>query len=180
MSTSFRVWILCEDRRAERFLRELCERFNVRVLEVIPAPKKCASAWVLAKYPELVRKRRSKKHQRNLGLLVHVDGDNVGVTARKAALDGRLVQASLSKRLVDEPIALLVPTWCIETWLLHLSGYAETPESVPVKGNPLYMNAVRRLGLDERQVLRNAVASWPANHVPSLIDGARESQRVNI
>jgi hypothetical protein len=180
MSTNFRVWILCEDRRAERLLRGLCQRFDIEVLDVFPAPAGCASAWVLAKYPELVRKRRSKNYQQNLGLLVHVDGDDVGVVARKAALDARLAQVSLSKRQIQEPMALMVPTWCIETWLLHIGGYAEPPESAQVKRDPAYIDAVRRLEHNERQALRHAVASWPASHVPSLNDAAVEARRVGI
>ncbi len=79
MASEHRVHILCEDRLSERLLRRLCDAHHVRVLDVKLAPSSIgsASAWVKKQYPALVRLRRAKKHQQNLGLLVHIDGDNV-------------------------------------------------------------------------------------------------------
>ena len=89
-----RVRVLCEDRRAERFARALCAQHGVELLRdgVDVAPSNGGAAWVLARYAKHVRLLRSKNYQRNLGLIVHIDGDNQGVTARKTALDARLVE----------------------------------------------------------------------------------------
>ena len=105
MASRYRVRILCEDRRSERFLRGLCKRFGVRILhvEVAPDSKGSASDWVLAKYAEAVGKRRSKNVQTTLGLLVHIDGDKHGFQARKAQMDDRLQRENLPLRGSSEP-----------------------------------------------------------------------------
>jgi hypothetical protein len=83
--------------------------------EVSPQGKGAASAWVLANYATQVRKRRSKSFQANLGLLVVIDGDNVGLEARLEQLEDELAAASVKPRETNEPIAVFVPTWSIET-----------------------------------------------------------------
>lgn len=186
MSSGYRVRILCEDRRSERFLTRLCESHQVEVLtvDVAPAGIGAASAWVLERYPDLVRQRRSKNYQHHLGLLVHVDGDNLGVAARKAALDARLVASPVPVRGVDERIALLVPTWCIETWLLHLSGIAQPPEDAKLKRDPdpTWRPALRQIESTETTSVRTAVSAWhtlvPAPS--SLVDARVEARRIGI
>ena len=135
MSGGFRVRLLCEDHRSERFLVRLCEQHGIRVLEVEVAPKGRGSAadWVRKRYPEAVRKRRSKNFQAGLGLVVHIDGDNEGVVVRKAQLAAGLEEAGQAARAAEETVAVLVPTWCIETWLLHLAGLGQPAEDVQVK-----------------------------------------------
>jgi hypothetical protein len=180
MSKRFRVRILCEDRTAQRFLTKLCERYKIDVyVETAPKGKGCASDWVLARYPELVRQRRSKNFQQNLGLLVHVDGDNQGVAARKSQLEARLMAVQLAKLGGNEPVAIFVPTWCIETWLLHLTGIAQPPESVHLGHDPTYNAALRKLEADKKAPAR-AAAAWPGSSVPSLQDGATEARRIGI
>lgn len=184
MGDNLRVRILCEDRRTERFLRGVCRRFGLQVLDVVVAPSAggAASAWVAANYPKQVRLLRSKKYQRNLGLIVHIDGDNRGVNGRKADLDGRLTsdQPALAARAPTEAIAVLVPTWCIETWLLHLSGIAQPPESDGLKRDPdtQYSAALHQLDSTLADSIRAAVAAWPGTTPPSLADGHGELQRV--
>ncbi|MBN1610909.1 MAG: hypothetical protein JW940_30035 [Polyangiaceae bacterium] len=187
MSQSHRVRVLCEDRRTERFLRRLCERLNVRVEEILVAPSGAgdASRWVIAQYRDRVRQLRSKRFQSNLGLLAQVDGDKFGVVDRKRQLDKSLADASLQRRQNDEPIAIFVPTWCIETWILHLTGIAEPPESAQVKRDPTYQDALHELDADERGHLMKAVAGWPAAPggaalLPSLQDACTEGRRVGI
>ncbi|MBL8919052.1 MAG: hypothetical protein JNJ54_09355 [Myxococcaceae bacterium] len=134
-----RVRLLCEDRRAERFFRRLCEQAGVRVVgvEVAPDGQGSAADWVLSRYPALVRQRRAKAFQANLGLLVHIDGDAVGVTQRKTELDARLAAHSMEARQAAEPVAVCVPTWCIETWVLHLAELGTPAESVRVNRTPV-------------------------------------------
>jgi hypothetical protein len=137
VSDGFRVRLLCEDRRAERFFRALCAHHDVLVLDVQVAPSGVGSAadWVRKRYAAAVRLRRSKNFQQNLGLLVHIDGDDQGCVARKAQLGAEL--ATYKPREPEEPVALFVPTWCIETWVLHLTGIAQPPETAKLKRDPV-------------------------------------------
>ncbi|MER2562951.1 MAG: hypothetical protein ABTQ32_19655 [Myxococcaceae bacterium] len=174
---SFRVRILCEDRTAERFLRRLCERHHVHVLEVLAAPagEGNASAWVLRQYARLVQQRRSKRFQANLGLVVHIDGDQKGVKARKAELESELGAAP---RQPDEAVAVCVPTWCIETWLLHLTQTGQPGEDVQVKNDPSWAHALSKISDGKAFVLAAAQWSVLQDAPPSLVDGRDELRRV--
>lgn len=181
MSSGFRVRILCEDRLSERFLRKLCKARHIKVLDVqvAPAGKGAGSAWVIEKYAEMVRKRRSKNFQQNLGLLVHVDGDDVGVDARKRQLEKGLISQAIEPRGSDEPVAVLVPTWCVETWLLHLAGIAQPPETAQLKRDPKWHGETERL---KTLALDKAAVGWSSFEPapPSLRDGRVEASRVGI
>ncbi|HEY3358892.1 MAG TPA: hypothetical protein VGQ83_36925 [Polyangia bacterium] len=132
-----------------------------------------------------MRQRRSKNYQRHLGLLVHIDGDDRGVEKRKAELDSRLQTAMprpLPVRAPDEPVAVFVPTWCSETWLMHLTGLAQPPESAKLKRDPdpTYGEALDAVSADETGVVRRAVAAWPRSSPPSLDDAKSEARRIGI
>jgi hypothetical protein len=182
MSDGVRVRILCEDRLSERFLRGLCKRFDLQVLDVAVAPSGhgAASNWVAKQYPKGVKLRRAQSHQRNLGLVVHVDGDNLGGAGRKALLGRQLQEQNLPPRGVEERIALLVPTWCIETWLLHLSGIAQPPETEKLKRDTDsdYQSALRALDDNVSGTIKAAVQSWPSEATASLTDGDCELKRI--
>lgn len=178
-----RVRILCEDRRTERFIRRLCQRFHVRVEGILIAPsgKGAASAWIRSNYAAHVRKRRSKSFQANLGLLVVVDGDNLGGTARLRELAEQLETAQIEPRGPTESIAVFVPTWSVETWLAHLSGVAGVDESTAWKEHAR-TRALWGDGATEANTVKIAVAAWngadPA--LPSLQDAYTEAPRVGL
>lgn len=178
-----RVRILCEDRRTERFVRRLCERHGVRVMdvEVAPAGKGAASAWVCRSYARAVGKRRSKSFQANLGLLVVVDGDNVGVAARMEELDARLDEAGAPRRGPAEPVAVFIPTWSIETWLAHLAGREGVDESRPLKDDVRF-HALWSDGAAESTTLEAAVEGWglTLSPLPSLLAARSEAPRVGL
>lgn len=178
-----RVWILCEDRRTERFLSRLCERYGVEVIDVKPAPsgKGAASAWVRRKYAEYVRKRRSKNFQANLGLLVAIDGDNLGVKARMSELEAELRAAGIEPRGDAESIAIFVPTWSIETWLAHLHGAAGIDEDRALKDDPM-LRALWRDGPAEAATCKAAALAWSdtPDPPPSLRSAHDEAPRVGL
>ncbi len=182
MNREVRVRIVCEDRLSERFLGSLCERFHLRVIDVDVAPsgRGAGSNWVTKRYPGAVKLRRAQRHQANLGLLVHIDGDDCGVEGRKRELDHALEDGGLPPREASERIAVLVPTWCTEAWLLHLSGIAQPPESEKLKRNPVsaYQSELRRLASDTTATIKAAVQAWPSSAIPSLSDGHEELQQV--
>lgn len=177
-----RVWILCEDRQTERFLRRLCERYGVQAT-VRPAPSGlgAAEAWVRNNYAEYVRKRRSKNFQTNLGLLIAIDGDNLGVTARLEQLDEQLDLEGIPRRGSDEPVAIFVPTWSIETWLAHLHGTEGIDETKSLKEHG-ELRALWRDGASAAATCKTAAAAWKstATPLPSLRSAYEEAPRVGL
>lgn len=178
-----RVLLLCEDRRTERFLRRLCKRYGVDVIDAKPAPsgQGAASAWVRRKYAEYVRKRRSKNFQANLGLLIAVDGDNLGVKARLRELEMELRIAEIEPRGDAEPVAIFVPTWSIETWLAHLHGAQGIDETRSLKDDG-ELRALWRDGAAEAATCKAVAAAWnntPAP-LPSLRSAYDEAPRVGL
>jgi hypothetical protein len=178
-----RLALLCEDRRTERFVRLLCERYRIRVMrpDVSPHGKGAASAWVLRNYAALVRKHRAKRFQAHLGLLVVIDGDNVGVKARLQQLDEALERAGIERRGSGEPIAIFVPTWSVETWLAHLGG-AEGIDEVKALKDEGRLRALWGDGTAEVATIRAAVSAWngSADPLPSLLAAYREAPRVGF
>ncbi len=85
--------------------------------------------WVQQRYGEELKKLRAKNYQENLGLLCINDGDATGVDGRKVELNGRQNPA----RQPEEKVAIWVPTWSIETWLLSLLGHAGLDETQSYK-----------------------------------------------
>jgi len=173
-SEGWRIEILCEDRRAERFLRRLCDRFRIRVLrvDVAPSGKGSAADWVLRRYPEVLKQLRSKNFQTRLGLVVHLDGDHVGLAPRKQ-------QLKADARGDDEPVALMVPCWSIETWLAALCG-REVSEMEPLKENSSFSDLWAD-GRTETATIQKAVEAWPSpKPLPSLSEAQREAVRIGI
>jgi len=178
----WRVDILCEDRRAERFLTRLCDRFGVKVLNVTIAPsgKGSASDWILRQYAAAVRRRRSRSYQQYLGLLVHIDGDQEGLLARKEQLGARLTEEQLAERADSEPVALFVPTWSIETWLAYLDGAVGVTETQSLK----HLQPYAQLWSDpetETATILTASQQWPGPELlPSLADSKIEGSRLGL
>lgn len=178
-----RVRLLCEDRRTERFLRALCKRRDTRVLEseIAPAGRGDASVWVVKRYAASVRLLRSRRHQQNLGLIVAIDGDNKGVASRKAELAAALAEAGVSPRQDDEAIAILVPTWSIETWLALLCSLGSVSASEPIKEHPNFRHHWDE-GTADAATISTAAGAWRNGTVtaPSLADGYSEAERVGL
>jgi len=175
--------LIVEDRRTERFFRELldCLGFDWHKFRIIPLPngKGDARAWVRKRYPSEVKLLRQKRHQR-LCLIAVRDGDNTGVAPRKADLDSALCDAGLDPRQKGERIATPVPTWSIETWLLALLGDDTVEETTKTK------LAFEKLypGKEEGRALRDAAQAWRSRadqvpSVPSLKDGKTEMSRID-
>lgn len=181
-----RVRILCEDRRTERFIRRLCASRGIRVVDVDVAPKGKgdASVYVRSRYAAHVRQRRSKSFQQNLGGLVVIDGDDKGVTMRKEELEQTLANAGLSGRSAEEPFAIFVPTWSIETWLAVLAalvGGGPAVEAASLKEDAA-LRSHWNDGEAEGKTIKSAVERWRATAapVPSLEGGYIEAKRLRL
>jgi hypothetical protein len=164
-----RFYVLGEDRAREQFLRGLLEgkglvRNWAREVRSTVAPKArgAASQFVKQQFAEVVRVRRSKNFQQSLAVITVVDGDNVG-----SARAGELLSTLVPERDAVERIAVLVPTWSIETWALALEGK-------PVDEMTSYKPVVRN-----ERALRLAGESWepPRNQEPPQLTEARAELR---
>lgn len=122
-----RFTVLVEDRMLERFVRECLYALGVRRHEIrfqpSPAAQGSAKQWIDRQYPAQVRAHRRHAAQ-NIALIVGTDADEHTVRQRIQRLDDALKAAGLDPRSPHEKIAILVPRWHIETWLLHLNGHA--------------------------------------------------------
>jgi hypothetical protein len=178
-----RVRIVCEDRLTERFLTRVCQHQKLGVLrvDVAPSGKGAASAWIRRRYPEFVKLHRSKNYQKNLCLLVAIDGDNEGVSIRKLELAQELVSTGVEVRKPDELIAVFVPAWSIETWFASLVDGKAYDENRPLKED----HVVRHLWQDDdskAQTISIAASHWRtgAPLLPSLVDAYAEGQRIGM
>lgn len=176
--------VLAEDRRHERFFRELLVHLgfdkNRLTFRTAPSGRGDAKAWVRAQsqYPFEVRLLRQKNYQQ-LFLIAVRDGDNDGVAARKTDLDNALRENGLSPRQRDESIALPVPTRNIETWLLALLGDDTIDEITDRKQD--FEHSYRG---EERRALQSAAQAWrdkadQVPSVPSLADSKSEMSRID-
>lgn len=123
------VLLLCEDKHHERIARGvLKKRFGIGGRQFDPLPliapsgREDASKWVLARYVDAVRKHRALRSKKlpSHRLVVVIDGDKHGLKARLGELDERLKNEHEKPRSDSDRIAVLVPCYHIETWLLWL------------------------------------------------------------
>jgi hypothetical protein len=178
-----RIRLVCEDRMTERFLTRVCRRQRMGVLhvDIAPSGKGTASAWIRRRYPDFVKLHRSKNYQRNLCLLVAIDGDNKGVSVRKLELAQALDDAGIEARRPDELISMFVPTWSIETWLASLVDGKAYDENRPLKED----SVVRHLWHDDEskaETISVAASRWRAGSpsLPSLDDAYAEGLRIDV
>jgi len=178
-----RVRIVCEDRLTERFLSRVCQcqKLGILHVDVAPSGKGAASAWIRRKYPDFVKLHRSKNYQKNLCLLVTIDGDNKGVSVRKLELAQTLADAGIEARNPDDLISVFVPAWSIETWLASLVDGKAYDEHRPLKED----DVVRHLWCDDEskaQTISVAASHWRAGSplLSSLVDAYAEGLRIGV
>lgn len=137
-----RVTVLCEDRMHEHFVRKLCEGYGLTPVRVQIAPKGRGSAeeWVRKRFPDEVKRLRQHRHE-HIALITITDGDRFGVTERLQGFASALAENGLPARTNDDHLAILVPTWSIETWLLWLCGEVDVGETVSYKNTPKWRQA---------------------------------------
>lgn len=193
-----RLHLLCEGARDRRFLEALCDLWGIdahqrNVVVVPPGTAGDAKNWIRKRYtdPEkgLVRLVLSKNFQAKLGLLVMIDGDNLGYEARKRWLDDGLEAAGRPRRGADDRIAVFSPSWSLETWLLWLWGEADVDELASFKedgrtGGPERAARFRAACKEPQNTERSAANAWNTPRmetearVPSLADARIERRRL--
>lgn len=122
--SDFRGTVIAEDRRTERFFREVLKRigFDIkRKVNFIVAPRgQNGEQFVRAQYPINLQKLRSRSYQANLFLLVVIDGDVLGRVGRQNQLAAAIEAEGVELPQGSERAEVIVPCRNIETWLLHL------------------------------------------------------------
>jgi hypothetical protein len=126
MSRGVQWVLLCEDRQHETFVRRFLEKagWSTRRLRVEIAPRGRGSAvqFVREPFPIELSASRLNRNRVAQGLLVILDGDNQGVAGRLNELANLCQAQGMAPRENAENVAILVPTWNIETWLAYLDG----------------------------------------------------------
>ena len=125
MSRSVRIVVLCEDRQHESFVRRFLREigWNTRSLRIARSPSGRGSAeqYVHERFPAELQAVRSKGGERAY-LIVIVDGDNQGVSGRRASLEEACVRQQKHPPQDSDHVLVCVPTWTIETWFSYLGG----------------------------------------------------------
>ena len=137
MNRTVQLVILCEDRQHETFARRFLRKaaWSTRRLRVEMAPpgKGSAEQFVRERFPIEVLAYRKNRHRVAEALIVMLDGDAKGVSARLSELEEACCSKQIEPRKPDERVAVFVPTWNIETWLEYLNGanVSETNDDYP-------------------------------------------------
>jgi hypothetical protein len=174
-----RIRLLCEDRAQEGLADRFCAARGIRIVkrEVAPNGKGAASAWVLARYAKSAQAFRALANaQPSLGMLVLVDGDDRGVRDRMTTLARKLEgspKGAGRPRGGSERIAVFVPTWSTETWVLWLAGHRDVDEVTKYKHDPRVSACSVGSGAALDQFLRGE-----APGLPSLMEARTEVRRL--
>ena len=168
-----RVVLLYEDRAHGDFLRSLCRAQGLKVVAEHAAPKGrgAASDWVIRQLPERLIELRTGEYA-GLGLLVAVDGDNRGRAARLTMMNYACASCGQDGLDGRDPVAVLVPTWSIDTWALFFCKDIVIPEHEPSKsrGRKLFRpphRAWRAPGVP----VEDAPRIWKTTHLAALTRG---------
>ncbi|AUX40688.1 uncharacterized protein SOCE26_020890 [Sorangium cellulosum] len=190
MKKRHRLYVLCEDALHQRFVERLADRWGIgprqRKIDASPKARGSAAQYVIERYTEAVRQWRVESHDPNVGLLVVIDGDEHGVARRRQQLAQRLKESKLEPIAPSDPVAIVVPTWHIETWIAWLCGHRPVDEQTRYKEDDAAGYAVGRKITCGEYSPQRAVAAWtpPAHdeqtHVPALTEARREVGRLGV
>lgn len=127
-----RVALLGEDVAHRQFLRRICEKLGWKIVDEAFSPRGhgAASGWVIQQLPERLNEIRASP---GLGLLVALDGDNVGRAGRQAALHRACEALNVGPVQDKDAVAVLVPTWSLDTWILYFHKDLVVPEHTKSK-----------------------------------------------
>ena len=104
-----------------RFLR--ADGWELRDFRVVVSPSGRGSAeqFVRERFPGELHTVRTKRREQAY-LVVMVDGDRGGVTARNTSLVTACTEQGIPPPGDTEKVLVCVPTWNIETWMAYLDG----------------------------------------------------------
>jgi hypothetical protein len=122
MAEGVQAVVLCEDLQAQVFVRRvlLALGYDGHRIRVVPYPadgRGSGEQHVRERYPSELAQHRRRAARTRAVLAVHTDADRFTVAARFAALADELREKGVPQRAAEEPVAILVPKWNIETWI---------------------------------------------------------------
>lgn len=170
--------LLCEDALQETLLRRFLVKklqFQDHQIRAVPRPvgQGAAEAFVRRSFRKEVHAYRKTRNRLRIGLLVVIDGDQPGLERRR----NWLLKDCPRRRA--EAIAVLVPTWSIETWILDLDLKRDK-----VKEDVSYKRQVDSTRLEHGAFIDEAWSRWNLHRqrkrpacVPSLLDAAKELEQ---
>jgi hypothetical protein len=178
-----RLQVLCEDRETARFVEHIATRWGIgerqRQIDTSPEGRGSGEQYVQRHFIEAIMAWRRVRHE-NVLLLIVIDGDNYGVQKRRNQLAQLLRDNQEVPISEKDPIAIIVPTWHIETWIAWLCGHRPIDEQIRYNGRDA-------AGLDVQHKIEHgvytaklAIAAWdpPApdesTYVPSLTEARKE------
>ena len=175
-----RFTVLVEDRPLERFVRECLHALGVHTREIrivgYPAGRGSAKQWIDREYPIQVQAHRRRSSE-NIALVVGTDADEQTVQQRVQRLAEVLQEAGREARAAHERIALWIPRWNIETWLLFLNGQA-VDEAANYKGQAREVDIKAAAREFVRRFRRYINDFGIENHLPSLVSAFEETRRI--
>ena len=135
VSRRVQLVLLFEDQQHEVFSRRFFGRmgWDKRKFRVERSPpgKGSAERFVRRSFPQELKTYRGRRNHVECMLVIMIDGDAGGVDARVAALDEECRNADVQPPQWEDQVAVLVPTWRIETWLAYLDGEDADTHAVP-------------------------------------------------
>jgi hypothetical protein len=181
------VVMLCEDVAQQNFVRRLVHRrgyINRDVYAVaLPIGRGAGDKHVLLHYPKEVGSVRAESGYRRRCLVATIDADRYTVDQRHSQLDEALTSCQdlredhRQPRGPQEPIAVFVPKWHIETWIDYLLDGGPVSEDAP---SPRHRRAEPRECQDAADRLLRLAGEHPvpADCPASLQRGLGELSRV--
>jgi hypothetical protein len=175
-----RCWLLCEDIEQERFFRPILARHFHRIY--VEARKPHGGATFVLQRIERLASFIRQHQQQAVGLVVVIDGDNVGLQGR---LKDIRAAAGLTGAGWEDRIAKCVPCRTVETWIIWLCGRHELDEQTD------YKDEFRRETEKGRMSARKAAEAWflrstpeeqqiEEGALPALAYGRKEVARLKL
>ncbi len=181
------VVILCEDVAQQNFTRRLVQRrgYSNRdiYMEALPVGKGAGDRHVLRHYPKHVESVRRESAYRRRCLVVAIDADRYTVDQRYQQLDRALSECEDLRedrrrpRGSQEPIAVFMPKWHMETWIDYLlDGGPVSEEEQSQRHGKVELRQCREAADRFFELARKD--SVPADCPPSLARGLDELPRI--
>lgn len=124
MSRRVQLVLLCEDKQheafARRFLNEMGWETRSMRVEKSPGGRGAGEQFVRKRFAVELKAHRSRPVSQ--ALVVLIDGDTDGVSARLQQLNQACREALVAERTGEDRVAIFIPTWNVETWLVYLDG----------------------------------------------------------
>lgn len=118
--------LVCEDQQHEvfvcRFLKRMGLVTNNHQVRIEKSPRGVGAGDQFVRDTYVTELDAGRRIHVDRTLLVVVDGDRHGVEKRLRQLNEACKQRGVEARSSGEQVAILVPTWNIETWIAYLSG----------------------------------------------------------